>query len=51
MNDHELKQRIQYLIEHGGLIDDPLAEIRRHVRWAMWSSVAAVGLGLVGLAV
>ena len=32
MNDEELKQRIRYLVEHGGLWDDPLADIRRHLR-------------------
>lgn len=31
MNDEELKQRIRYLVEHGGLYDDPLADIRRKV--------------------
>lgn len=33
MNDEEIKQRIRYLVEHGGIYDDPLAEIRRSVRF------------------
>lgn len=29
----ELEQRIRYLIEHGGVLDDPLDDIRRRARW------------------
>ncbi len=43
MKDEQLQQRIKYLIEHGGVWDDPLADIRRGVRWA-------VGLGALLLA-
>ena len=33
MNDQQLKQRIAYLLEHGGIAEsDPLVEIRRDVR-------------------
>ena len=32
MNDQQLKQRIAYLVEHGGIHEDPLTEIRRDVR-------------------
>ena len=33
MNDEHLKQRIAYLVEHGGIADaDPLEGIRRDVR-------------------
>jgi len=32
MNDEEIKQRIKYLVEHGGIWDDPIADIRRHLR-------------------
>lgn len=32
MTDDEIKQRIKYLVEHGGLYDDPLADLRRAVR-------------------
>ena len=35
MDDDTLEQRIRYLIEHGGVYDDPLAELRRGVRWAI----------------
>jgi hypothetical protein len=32
MTDEEVKQRIRYLVEHGGLWDDPQDDIRRTVR-------------------
>lgn len=32
MSNEEIKQRIAYLVEHGGLYDDPLDELRRWVR-------------------
>lgn len=32
MNDEELKQRIKYLVEHGGIWDDPIADLRRSIR-------------------
>jgi hypothetical protein len=32
MSDQEIKQRIAYLVEHGGIYDDPLADIRRNIR-------------------
>lgn len=35
MNDEELKQRIKYLVEHGGLWDDPINDIRRKVHAAL----------------
>lgn len=38
MNDEQIKQRIAYLVEHGGIADDPLAEVRRMARWALWIS-------------
>lgn len=47
MNNHEIEQRIKYLIEHGGIWDDPLADIRRQVRWAL--GIAVVTLLLVAL--
>lgn len=31
MDDEQLNQRIKYLVEHGGLWDDPLADLRRRV--------------------
>lgn len=36
MNDEEIKQRIRYLVEHGGVYDDPLAEVKR------WAKLAVV---------
>lgn len=32
MSSEEIRQRIAYLVEHGGLYDDPLADIRRLAR-------------------
>ena len=50
MNDQQLKQRITYLMEHGGIADaDPLIEIRRHIRWLALLSVAGVGCGVMNL--
>lgn len=42
MSNEEIKQRIQYLIEHGGVWDDPLGDLRRQLRLAM--ALSAVGL-------
>lgn len=28
----QIKQRIKYLVEHGGIADDPLAEVKRMAR-------------------
>ena len=42
MDDNSLEQRIKYLVEHGGVWDDPLADIRRGVRWAI--GIAALAL-------
>lgn len=49
MND-QLRQRIKYLMEHGGVWDDPLGDIRRGVRWAVGIGAVAVLLMLVALA-
>ncbi len=43
MDDATLQQRIKYLVEHGGVWDDPLAEIRKRTQIA----VALGGLALV----
>ena len=32
MNDEEMKQRIKYLVEHGGIAEDPIGDIRKHLR-------------------
>lgn len=50
MNDEQLKQRLRYLIEHGGVWDDPLADIRRGVRWAVGLGALALLVSLVELA-
>jgi hypothetical protein len=42
MTNEEIKQRIQYLVEHGGLWDDPLDDLRRQIRLAM--GLTAAGL-------
>ncbi len=47
MNDEEMKQRIKYLIEHGGIWDDPIADIRRHVRWLYAMLAAALGFHVI----
>jgi hypothetical protein len=46
MNDEQIKQRIAYLVEHGGLADDPLDEIRRQLERLWW--VAGVGCFSLG---
>lgn len=43
MTNEEIQQRIKYLVEHGGLWDDPLGDLRRQIRWA----IALSGIGLV----
>jgi hypothetical protein len=43
MTDEHVKQRIAYLVEHGGLYEDPLADIRRQLTRLWW--VAAIGFG------
>jgi len=43
MTNEEIQQRIKYLVEHGGLWDDPLDDLRRQIRRAM----ALSGVGLV----
>lgn len=51
MNDEQLKQRIAYLVEHGGMYDDPWSDIKRLVRWAIGVSAGALLLGLINLAI
>lgn len=47
MSDEQIKQRIAYLVEHGGLYDDPMAEIRKMVR--VNRILAAAALILLGV--
>lgn len=49
MNDEELKQRIKYLVEHGGLWDDPQEDIRNLGRIGMVGVAASLGLHLVSI--
>lgn len=47
MDDNTLEQRIRYLIEHGGVWDDPLVELRRLVRIAVGLGACALLLELI----
>ncbi len=49
MDDNSLEQRIKYLVEHGGVWEDPLADIRRNVRWAVGIGGVALVLALANL--
>lgn len=44
MSNEQIEQRIKYLVEHGGLWDDPLDDLRRQIR-------RAIGLSAVGLVI
>ena len=51
MNDQQLKQRIAYLVEHGGIAEaDPLHEVKRLVRLAVGLSCCALTVDVVLLA-
>jgi hypothetical protein len=50
MNDEQIKQRIAYLVEHGGLYQDPLEEIRTQLQRLWWvAGVGGFGLGVLAL--
>jgi hypothetical protein len=49
VKDEQLQQRIKYLMEHGGVWDDPLADIRRNVRWAVGMGALALLIELASL--
>lgn len=49
MIDEQIKQRIAYLVEHGGLYDDPLEDVRRTARWALIMAGAATVLTIVDI--
>lgn len=51
MNDEQIKQRIAYLVEHGGMYDDPLAEIRATTRMNRVVACTALILLLVDIVV
>ncbi len=46
MDDEQLTQRIKYLVEHGGLWDDPLADLRRRVNVLGLLVVAGIAANL-----
>lgn len=50
MTDEQTKQRIAYLVEHGGLYEDPIADVRRTARIALGVSAAVLVLSVVELA-
>jgi hypothetical protein len=50
VNDQELQQRINYLIEHGGLWEDPLDDLRQQVTAATWLTRAALALVTLDIA-
>ena len=49
MNDEQLRQRIAYLTEHGGVYEDPLVELHRRVTLLQWLVAAALALNVAGL--
>lgn len=50
MSDEQIRQRIAYLVEHGGLYDDPIADLRHKVRILFYMAGTACTLGLIELA-
>jgi hypothetical protein len=49
MSDEQIKQRIKYLVEHGGIYDDPIDDLRQRVRVLSWMTAAACMCGVIGL--
>lgn len=47
MNDETIKQRIKYMVEHGGIYEDPIRALQRQVRVLY----VMVGLTLVAHAI
>lgn len=45
MSDEDIKQRIAYLVQYGGLWEDPLEDMRKGLRWAVGIGAAGVVLG------
>ena len=45
MSDEDIKQRIAYLVQHGGLWDDPIQDLRQGLKWAIGIGAAGVVLG------
>lgn len=49
MTNETLQQRIKYLVEHGGLYEDPLQEIRRRVDAALILAGASAAFTLIDI--
>lgn len=49
MSDEQIKQRIKYLVEHGGLWDDPIEDLRRKVRMALVLAGASAAFTVVDI--
>ena len=49
MNDEQIKQRINYLVEHGGIFDDPFAALHRKVNLALLLASVAVAFHVLEL--
>lgn len=51
MSHEEIKQRIKYLVEHGGLYDDPIEDVRQtaHRNRLIAAAILAVVLVDLGL--
>jgi hypothetical protein len=43
----QLKQRIAYLVEHGGVLDDPLRELNRRVTTLQWLVGASLTINVL----
>lgn len=50
MNNHEIKQRIAYLVEHGGITEDPLDDVRHWAKLAVVLSSCALLVDVVLIA-
>lgn len=50
MSDEQIKQRINYLVQHGGLWDDPLDDIRRTLRRTTIALALVVAINAAALA-
>lgn len=49
MTDHQIKQRIAYLIEHGGIAEDPIEDLRTKIRVLSYLTGLACMFGVIGL--
>lgn len=49
MSDEQIKQRIKYLVEHGGLWDDPIEDLRRGVRMALMLAGASAAFTVLDI--